>query len=594
MSIFSLHSPDFRRLALVGLFGWPILGLAAGDVVDVDSIEWATMGMGLFGGLALFLFGMEQMSNGLKAVAGEGLKNLLEKLTKNRILGALTGAFVTAVLNSSSVTTVLVVGFVTAGIMTLSQSIGVIMGANIGSTVTAQIIAFNVTQYALLPVAIGFAMLFTGKLDRTRQAGAMVMGIGLIFFGMGIMSESMVPLRSYEPFVGLMERLQEPLLGILVGAVFTGLVQSSAATTGLAIVMASEGLISLPAGIALAFGANIGTCVTALLAAIGKPVEAVRAAVAHIVFNILGVLIWVFFIDQLAAFVTTISPSHPELEGSARAAAEVPRQIANAHTLFNVANTLIFIWFTSPFARLIVKLVPDRPEPDTIIVRPKYLDTALVSAPALALERVRLEIGHLGEVVLDMLGRVPSAFTSRQLEVFEAIERMDDKVDILEGEIVKYLSAVRKQQLTDKENTDFQIMMSVTDNLESIGDVIETDVVALGRKKHRLQIPVSETMHRIGDELFVTVQRALELAIRAIQDEDEVAAQEVLMLKEEVNARVEEALSHQAKRLASDDGNRVEIFRFEMEAVEQLKRIYTLTKRMAKTILPDAIKAQAA
>ena len=148
MSIFSLHSPDFRRLALVGLFGWPILGLAAGDVVDVDSIEWATMGMGLFGGLALFLFGMEQMSNGLKAVAGEGLKNLLEKLTKNRILGALTGAFVTAVLNSSSVTTVLVVGFVTAGIMTLSQSIGVIMGANIGSTVTAQIIAFNVTQHS--------------------------------------------------------------------------------------------------------------------------------------------------------------------------------------------------------------------------------------------------------------------------------------------------------------------------------------------------------------------------------------------------------------------------------------------------------------
>jgi phosphate:Na+ symporter len=587
------HSSGITRIIVLGLLIWPILGFAASDVVEVTSVNWATMGMGLFGGLSLFLFGMEQMSQGLKAVAGEGLKTLLEKLTKNRLLGALTGAFVTAVLNSSSVTTVLVVGFVTAGIMTLSQSISVIMGANIGSTVTAQIIAFNVTQFALLPIAIGFAMLFTGKLDRTRQSGAMIMGIGLVFFGMGIMSESMVPLRTYGPFISLMEKLQEPLLGILVGAVFTGLVQSSAATTGLAIVMASEGLISLPAGIALAFGANIGTCVTALLAAVGKPREAVRAAVAHIVFNIAGLLIWVFFIDDLAAFVVSISPSSPHLEGAARAAAEVPRQIANAHTVFNVANTLIFISFTGVFARLIMWLVPDRPEPETIIVRPKFLDAALITAPALALERVRLEIGHLGEIVLEMLDRVPNAFTKLDLQVFEEIERMDDKVDVLEGEIIKYLSQVRKQALTDKESHDFQILMGATDHLESIGDTMETDVVELGRKKIAMNIPVSETMNQIGTELFSSVRKAVELAIRAVRDEDEVAAQEVVALKPIVDLKANEALSHQAKMLA-DERDRLEVFRFEMEAIDRMKRIYTLARRIAKLALPEAIAAQAA
>ena len=327
---------------------------------DEQAINWLTLLMGLFGGLAMFLFGMDQMSEGLKAAAGDTLKDVLARLTRNRVMGALTGAFVTAVLNSSSVTTVLVVGFISAGFMSLAQSIGIIMGANIGSTFTAQIVAFNITQYALIMVAAGFFMLFTGKQEKIRHYGAMIMGLGLVFYGMGVMGEAMAPLRSYPPFIELMARMENPLLGILVGAVFTGLVQSSAATTGIAIVMASGGLIALPAGIALAFGANIGTCVTALLAAIGKPTDAVRAAVVHIVFNVAGVLIWVLFIPQLAEFVTAISPAAPELTGKARMAAEVPRQIANAHTVFNVANTLLFLGFTTTFARLVERPGPWR------------------------------------------------------------------------------------------------------------------------------------------------------------------------------------------------------------------------------------------
>ena len=203
---------------------------------------------------------------------------MLSKLTTNRIMGSITGAAVTGLLNSSSVTTVLVVSFVTAGVMSLQQSISVIMGANIGSTVTAQILAFNVSRYALLPVIIGFFMMFMAKRSTIRNWGMMIMGLGMVFFGMSMMGDAMYPLRGFQPFLDMLQKMENPLLGILAGAVFTGLVQSSAATVGIAIAMAAGGLLSLEAGIGLALGANIGTCVTALMAAIGKPPEAVRVA----------------------------------------------------------------------------------------------------------------------------------------------------------------------------------------------------------------------------------------------------------------------------------------------------------------------------
>ena len=281
---------------------------ATGSESDMD---WGVMGMQLFGGLALFLFGMEQMADALKAVAGERMKNILAKLTANRFMGATTGAFVTAIIQSSSVTTVLVVGFITAGLMSMSQSVGVIMGADIGTTITAQIVAFKVTKAALLMVGVGFSMLFISKQDNIKQYGAMLMGLGLVFFGMSVMSDAMKPLRTFQPFLDLMIQMENPLIGILIAAAFTGLIQSSSATTGIVIVMASQGFITLPAGIALAFGANIGTCVTAMLASIGKPREAVRAALVHVMFNVAGVLIWVFFIDQLASsghFLLTHTP----------------------------------------------------------------------------------------------------------------------------------------------------------------------------------------------------------------------------------------------------------------------------------------------
>ena len=254
--------------------------------LDIITIDYIALLTGLGGGLALFLYGMRKMSDALKVVAGGGMKVVLERLTTNRFTAVISGALVTAVIQSSSVTTVMVVGFITAGLINFTQSVGIIIGANIGTTVTAQIIAFKITQYSLVMIAVGFLMELLAKSQRIRQYGITIMGLGLLFFGMELMSNATSPLRSYTPFIELMQEMRHPLMGIAVGALFTAVVQSSSATTGIVIVLGTQGFITLEAGIALIFGANIGTCVTAMLAAIGKPREAVKAAIVHVIFNI--------------------------------------------------------------------------------------------------------------------------------------------------------------------------------------------------------------------------------------------------------------------------------------------------------------------
>jgi phosphate:Na+ symporter len=567
---------------------------ALAEAPGAAEIDWFRLGMGLLGGLAMFLFGMEQMSEGLKGAAGDTLKDILARLTRNRFMGAITGAFVTAVLNSSSVTTVLVVGFISAGFMSLAQSVGIIMGANIGSTFTAQIVAFNITQYALIGVALGFYLLFAGRQEKTRHYGAMIMGLGLVFYGMGVMGEAMTPLRSYEPFLELMTRMENPLLGILVGAVFTGLVQSSAATTGIAIVMATEGLITLPAGIALAFGANIGTCVTALLAAIGKPTDAVRAATVHIIFNIAGVLVWILFIPQLAELVAAISPSSPELSGKARLAAEVPRQIANAHTVFNVANTLLFIGFTTGFARLVEKLVPEKPvTPEKIIIQPKFLDPALFEVPSMALERVRYEIGHMGEIVAAMLETTRNAYMNRDRNGFDSVQKMDDQVDILNAAILEYLSEIHQTVLTEQQSREFRALMSATVNLESLADVIETELVDIGREFLDKDIRASDTTRSLLQNLATGISAAVAGSIKAIRENDETAAAEVIALKDDIRQMADAALAQQSERIAVKGAGRLELVRLEMELLDNLRRMYTLAKRIAKEFVPQEVAAGA-
>jgi len=471
--------------------------LAAATSSSANEMHWWEMAMKLCGGLALFLFGMEQMADALKAVAGDRMKTVLATLTKNRFTGALTGAFVTAVIQSSSVTTVLVVGFITAGLMSMSQSIGVIMGANIGTTITAQIVAFKVTKAALLMVAVGFGMMFLSKKEKIKQYGAMLMGLGLVFYGMSVMSDAMKPLRTYQPFLDLMVQMETPAVGILIAAAFTALIQSSSATTGIVIVMASQGFISLPAGIALAFGANIGTCVTALLASIGKPREALRAATVHVLFNILGVLVWLGFIGHLANFVSWFSPSHPELMGSERLAAETPRQIANAHTIFNIANTFIFIGFAGQFARFVEWLVPDKPIQEAVLAEAKYLDEELLETPTLALDRVRLEFSHMGGYVKDMLAGIMPAILSGNHVALSEVVALDDKVDGLHGQIVTYLGKISQKSLSETQTHELLGLMDAVNDLENIGDIVETDLFHLGNQRIDMGLTISNTTREL-------------------------------------------------------------------------------------------------
>jgi phosphate:Na+ symporter len=564
----------------VALLVFALIAFAAETEVVANSPDWLQLGLGLFGGLALFLGGLQLLSEGMKKAAGQTLTTVLGRLTTNRFMGALTGAFVTGVLNSSTVTT-----------LTLAQSVGVIMGANIGSTVTAQLLAFNLSAYSLGPVAVGFFMLFSAKSDKVKHYGMMIMGIGLVFYGMGLMGDSMIPLRNYEPFLEILKSLERPMAGILAGAVFTAIVQSSAATVGIAIAMASEGLLGLPAGIALALGANIGTAVTTALMGIlsSKSTDAVRASVVHVAFNVVGVLLWLPLIWLLVDIAIWISPSSPEVEGTARAALDVPRQIANANTFFNVVNTLLFIGFTGWFARLAQWLVRERAPREGVIIEPEFLDEAALVAPSVALQRVRMELGRVGEITLGMLQDIRPAIKERDMERLADIARRDDEVDILEEEILNYLGKIRQSLLSEEESLEFQGLMIATDNMESLADIIETDLVSLGRKTADMTTTSGDETRELLLEFYTTVSKSVEMAVQAVRDNDQRAAESVLMMKDGVRELSEHLLTRKAQRLTADDQDYLELVRMEMSFVDQMRRIYTLAKRIAKVVLPPVL-----
>jgi phosphate:Na+ symporter len=528
---------------------------------------------------------MDQLAESLKIVAGGRMKTLLSRLTTNRFTAAISGALVTAVIQSSSVTTVLVVGFISAGLMTMVQSVGVIMGANIGTTITAQIIAFKVTEYALLLVAAGFALRFVSRRDRMRHQGMILMGLGLIFFGMGIMGDAMNPLRSSPFFLGLMQDMESPVLGILVGALFTALVQSSSATTGVVIVLASQGFITLPAGIALAFGANIGTCVTALLASLGKPREALRAAGVHVLFNVLGVLVWLGFIDQLADLVMAISPVSQNLSGVEKLAADTPRQIANAHTLFNLANTALFLPLAGLFGRTVTWIFPDRPVPDHAVVRPRYLDMELIRTPSLAVDRARLEVLHMGDRVLSMMERILPAVFDGEMEDLMEVRALDEGVDLLHGRIVTYLGRLSQENLSEGVSQELLSLMEAANDLEAVGDIIETNLVVQGLERLEEGVSVSPATQEILQEFQALVLQGLGLALQAVSQESSEAAQAVVDMKEEVNQMADKASLHQARRLVADEPRRLETYALEVDVLKNLRRVYYYSKRMARGVL---------
>ena len=436
------------------------------------EISWFLMVTGLFGGMGMFLYGMEMMSDGMKIAAGNKMRTVLEKLTSNRFLAVGVGAFVTMVIQSSSATTVMLVSFVNSGLLSFVQGLGVILGSNIGSTVTAQIVAFKVTDYALALIAVGAIMALFSKKGSTKNIGFVILGFGLLFYGMKVMSDTMKPLRSNDAFIRILASFENPLMGILAGAAFTALIQSSSATTGIVITLASLPVlpgqppaITLEAGIPLIFGANIGTCVTALLAGLNASREAKRVAIAHVTFNVAGVALFCFWIPTFADWISNTSDN-------------IPRQIANAHTIFNIIATVVFIPFTPLIARLIIKYFPDI-EIDRDISKPAVmnLDENVFGTPAIAITNAQAEIRGVVGLLERVVGSVAIPFISSESlhdienedEDFEkGLQNRIEKITYLNNEISSYLIKINNQDLTDSQSREVFTLVSVVNNINSI------------------------------------------------------------------------------------------------------------------------------
>lgn len=537
---------------------------------------------GLFGGLALFLFGMDLMTKALKLVTGDHMKDLLARFTRNRIVGAGMGAIITAIIQSSSVTTVLLVGFISAGIMSMTQSVPLIIGANIGTTITAQILAFKVTKLALFMIAAGFFLSFISKKDQLRQYGFMVMGLGLIFYGMNVMSESMKPLRSYELFIDFMTTLESPAYAAFIGAAFTAAVQSSSVTTGVLIAMAGQGLLGLESAIALTLGSNIGTCVTAGLASIGKSREAVRTAAVHILFNVTGAVLWIGLVPQLADLARWLSPVHNELSGLARLAAESPRQIANVHTFFNLANALLFIGFTTQIARIVEWLIPDKPIQVDEELLPLFLDESLLSTPSVALENVSREIARMSTYTRNIVEEsMPLAITGTQDELRELVNK-DKIIDGLHHYIIEHLSLLSTSDLTKKQSKRLVDLIQIANGLERIGDRIATDLVVSSIKRINENVTVSTQTAKVLMQFHCEVVKALDSVLTAIANRDKNLAKNVRAMKDDVARMNKEITLYEIQRLTADAPNRISTYAREVEIVDIFDNIFRIIRRIAR------------
>lgn len=535
--------------------------------------------MGLAGGLALFLIGMAEVTDALKALGDDRLRWALARLSSNRFLGATTGGVVTAVIQSSSVTTVLTVGFVSAGLLSLTQAASVIVGANLGTTVTAQVIALKITDYALALLAAGALLGVSVKRRQIRYLGSAVAGLGFVFLGMDIMSDAMSPLRSYDPFLRLMSDSTNSLTAVAMGVAFTGLVQSSSATTGIVVVMAADGLISLETAIAIILGANIGTCVTALLAAIGKGSEAFRTAMVHVGVNVIGASIAIFFIPHIAAAVEAISTS--EVNAS-------PRQIANAHTLFNMANTAVFLVFLTPLVALVRRIVPDRAGRIAGEGQAAFLDDDLIDTPVLALEMVHKEVMRMGLKARELLAdAVPAAIEGRRADLDALVER-EQNIDELHAQILDYLGAVGQRRLGPEQRDDLLSMLAAANAVEQLSDTIEGQVINKGYQRLENMVEVSASTRELLDELHAAALDTLDMSLEAVGERSWKLTKQVLKTKSEFRDLEAETSRHLAERLAAPEGGRVETYSFEIELMEALDLVHRNCRRIVRALrLPD-------
>ena len=556
------------------------------------TIQWGMLIISLFGGLALFLFGMKQMSEGMKKTAGDKMRSILSALTDNRLIGMTVGAFVTMVIQSSSATTVMLVSFVQAQLMTFVQSLGVILGADIGTTITAQLIAFKLTDYALLMIAIGFFLTMFSNKDSTKYIGEAILGFGLLFFGMKLMSDAMKPLRTFLPFINMLRGLENPMLALIVGTIFTALIQSSSAFTGIIIVLAQQGLLTLDAGIPLVMGANIGTCITAGLASIGTSREAKRVALAHVLFKVGGVALFILWIPVFADIIRWISPVSSGT-GLEKLAAETPRQIANAHTIFNVSLAFIFLPFTTFFANTIIKIYPEKKEEKGVQPITWHLDDGAISTPALAIDLARSEILRMTKILGRMLEAIILPFTTNeplqdevypQLSLIEGVEMREEKLDYLDMKIVKYLRKIGQQELSENQIQEVYGLMSIVNDIESIGDTIEKNMIPLLAKKDSLNMDFSPEGKEELTIYHNKVCKQINRLKKAFSKLDPGKAEKIIHKEGKYSAlETKYRISH-LKRMHQEREESIETHEIHMELMDLLKQINVYSGEIAKTI----------
>jgi phosphate:Na+ symporter len=488
----------------------------------------------LLGGLSLFLYGILEMSSGLEKAAGSRLRSIFEKISASPWRGLVLGTIITSIIQSSSAMTVLVVGFVNAGLLSLEGSLGIIFGANIGTTITAQIVAFKLTVIAPYFLIVGFLLLFAGKRRYIKYIGEAMFGFGLIFLGLNLMDSSLVLLKEWDGFSKVMVSMSRyPILGILTGAAITGIIQSSSVTTSAVVALASKGLISLQSAIPLILGANIGTCVTALLASINTNLSAKRTAVAHLFFNVIGV---VLIFPLLTPFTNLVSHS----------AIDVGRQVANAHTLFNVIWAFIWIWFTKQYASFIRKVVPG--EERIYQRKPFFLNPLLLNTPSAALESAIKELIRMTDIVKDMYNLVFDSLEKNSLDAYKDILTMEDITDELKASLIKFLTKLSSTPLSEGEAKELNTILRTVDDVERMADHL-TNII------EKIEVKISDniefTEYAKGDlkELKKLIFTNMEESFEMIKESDVSNLTSIEKREDKIDQKVKESKNSHIERM---------------------------------------------
>jgi phosphate:Na+ symporter len=530
--------------------------------------------LALFGGLALLLYGMQLIGEGLQRAAGGHLRHLLTSMTRTRLAAVGSGALVTAIIQSSSATTLMLIGFVSAGLVTFRQSLGVILGADIGTTFTVQLLAFKIQELSLLLVGIGFAMTFFARRGLVKSLGQVVLGFGFIFLGMKVMNDGLAPLADSELTRQVLVALaSNPFLGLLVGAVLSAGMASSAATIGLMLSLGQQGLLPLAAAIPVVLGANIGTCATALAASLRASSDARRVAVAHIAFKVLGVALVLPFITPLTNFI-------------AHTAGDPARQIANTHTFFNVAISALFLPFAPWAARVITALVAEEERGDNPY-RTRYLDDRFLDQPALAIGQATREALRMGDVAQGMLRDAMVVLRSDNQELLEDVERRDDQLDYLEREIKLFIARLGRETMSPDMAQKEIALISFIGNLENIGDIIDKNLMELARKKLYQGRRFSEAGEAELIEFHSMVSKNLERAIAGFAANDRSLAQEVLDQRPVVRQRERELRDSHLARLRRGLAESLETSEIHLDVLTNLKRISSHITALVYPILEE-------